>query len=421
MIVSTFRALRVRGAKGGGVSLQGAALVALALTGGAGAVCGERLDSLVRNAVNISLAHLEQSVSEVRDSTLYPTYATPRLKWILKKSDDWTSGFYPGCLWYAFEISGDPRYERWARRWTAPLEYEKSNTGTHDLGFKFMCSFGNGLRLGTGPAYAAYRTILLSAAQTLSERFNSEVGCLRSNWDAKPAGNSFPVIIDIMMNLDLLFWASGNGGPPFMAEYAARHAATTCRDFVRPDGGTYHIVRYDPNTGEIINRGTLQGAGDGTTWSRGQAWGLYGMVVAYRFTKQEAFLQMAERLADYFLGHLAEDHVSAWDFQSEIRLRDVSATCIAASALFELVRYVANDSLRVHYRREAEAMLTSLCCAPYFTAGIGTSCLLDHSVQYLPVHSNVDVPSIFADYYFLEALLRYRAQSGEPTDQPRGK
>jgi unsaturated chondroitin disaccharide hydrolase len=145
------------------------------------------------------------------------------------------------------------------------------------------------------------------------------------------------------------------------------------------------------------------------------------MVVAYRFTKQGEFLETAMRLADYFLGHLPEDHVSAWDFQSDIRLRDVSATCITASALFELVRYVMNDSLREHYRREAEAMLTSLCCAPYFTAGIGTSCLLDHSVQHLPAQSNVDVPSIFADYYFLEALLRYRAQSGRGVERPWGE
>jgi unsaturated chondroitin disaccharide hydrolase len=382
------------------------------LAAGSPASGGERLDSLARNAATVSLSHLERSVIEVGDSSLYPTYGTPLLKWKLKKSDDWTSGFYGGCLWYAFELGRDPRFEHWARNWTETLESEKSNPGTHDLGFKFMCSYGNGLRLGSGPGYGRYREILLTAAQTLSRRFDPVVGCLSSNWDSKPAGNSFPAIIDIMMNLELLYWASQNGGPPAYADIATRHALTTSRDFVRSDGGTYHIVRYDPATGKVINKGTIQGSGDETTWSRGHAWGLYGMVVAYRYTHRPLFLETAMRLADYFIGHLPEDHVSEWDFQSDIHFRDVSATCIATSALFELERYAATDSLRARYRTEAESMLASLCRAPYFTAGRETSCLLDHSVQHLPARSNIDVPSIFADYYFLEALLRYRLSPG---------
>jgi unsaturated chondroitin disaccharide hydrolase len=213
-----------------------------------------------------------------------------------------------------------------------------------------------------------------------------------------------------MMNLELLFWASQNGGPELYAEMACAHAQIVCRDFIRPDGGTYRIVRYDVNNGRIINKGTMQGAGDETTWSRGQAWAQYGMVVTYRYTKEKKFLDAAEKLADYFINHLAEGHVSNWDFQSELKHPDVSATCVVASALFEMLNYVENDSLREHYRREAEAMVQSLCSPPYFAAGLNTNCLLTHSVQFLPLNSNVDVPSIFADYYFLEALLRYRSQ-----------
>ena len=388
-------------------------LAALALS--QRAFSNEHLDSLVQNAVKVSLIHLERSIAEVNDTALFPTYATPQLAWKLKGSDDWTSGFYPGCLWYAFEISGDPRFARWARQWTASLEREKSNLETHDLGFKFICSFSNGLRLGEGPAFGKYREIMVAAASTLARRYDPTVGCLQSNWDRASMENSFPVLIDIMMNLELLFWASENGGPSSFADLARRHAITTCRDFVRPDGSTYHVVRYDRSTGNVINKGTLQGAGDETTWSRGHAWGLYGMVVAYRFAKDERFLAVAMRLTDYFLAHLPEDHVSQWDFQSDIRYRDVSATCIAASALFELIDYVKDSSLKKHYRDEAEAMLTSLCSPPYFTAGAKTNCLLDHSVQYLPINSNVDVPAIFADYYFLEALLRYRAHRGTTT------
>jgi unsaturated chondroitin disaccharide hydrolase len=379
--------------------------------------CGGRLDSLVNNALKVSLVHLERSINEVRDAALYPTYGTPQLRWKLRKSDDWTSGFYPGCLWYAYEISSNPRFEQWARQWTASLEREKVNPQTHDLGFKFMCSFGNGLRLGKGSAYGNYREIMLTAASTLARRFNLKVGCLESNWDTATIENSFPVIIDVMMNLELLFWASQHGGPSSFADYARSHAIATCRDFVRPDGSTYHIVRYDKNTGKIINKGTLQGAGDETTWSRGHAWAQYGMVVAYRYTQERRFLDMAVRLTDYFMSHLEKDHISNWDFQSDIKKRDVSATCVATSALFEMVNYLESDSLRKHYQKKAEAMLASLCSPLYFTGGANTSCLLDHSVQYLPINSNVDVPAIFADYYFLEALLRYRAQHNE--EQPR--
>jgi hypothetical protein len=392
------------------ISLAGAIAISFFCAPLQNVSAAERLDSLVDNAIGISLRHLEMSVAEVADTTLFPTYATKELKWKLKSSADWTSGFYPGCLWYAYELSGDPRFEKWARQWTASCEKEKLNTDTHDLGFRFLCSFGNGLRLGKGDAYRGYKDVILTAANTLSQRFNPRVGCLSSNWDRVKIENSFPVVIDIMMNLELLYWASRNGGPSYLADYARTHAVTTFRDFVRPDGGTYHIVRYDKDTGKIINRGTLQGAGDETTWSRGHAWAVYGMVVVYRYTREKEFLDNAMRLADYFIRHLPEDRIAAWDFQSDITYRDVSASCIVTSALFEMIRYIDDSTRKKHYRTEAESMLRSLCRAPYFTADAETSCLLDHSVQYLPLNSNVDVPAIFADYYFLEALLRYKAQ-----------
>jgi unsaturated chondroitin disaccharide hydrolase len=383
-----------------------ASAVLLTLTSSQPVFSGRPLDSLVNNALRVSLVHLERSIDEVRDTTLFPTYGTKQLKWKLGKADEWTSGFYPGCLWYAYEISSDPRFERWARQWTNSLEAEKLNTQTHDLGFKFVCSYGNGLRLGKAAAYGRYREIMLRAASTLAKRFNPKVGCLESNWDKLKIENSFPVIIDIMMNLELLFWASENGGPKSYADYACTHALTTCRDFIRPDGSTYHIVRYDKNTGKVINKGTIQGAGNETTWSRGQAWGLYGMVVAYRYTKDKRFLETALRLSDYFLKHLPEDHVAPWDFQSEIKYRDASATSIVTSALFEMAKYVGDDSLKRYYESQAEAMLMSLCSPPYFTDGRDTNCVLNHSTHYFPINSNVDVPAIFADYYFLEALLR---------------
>ena len=372
------------------------------------------LDSLVDQAVAGALVHLERSVEEVGDTTLYPSYGTPELRWKLTSSRDWTSGFYPGCLWYAYELSRDRRFKLWAEQWTATLEPEKFDSGTHDLGFKFMCSFGNELRLEKNPARRGVKAILLQAAGTLAERYDPAIGALESNWDRAVIKNSFPVIIDIMMNLDLLFWASEHGGPSSFAADARRHAETTCRDFLRPDGSTYHIVRYDRSSGKMIGRGTLQGAGDETTWSRGQAWGMYGMEVAYRYTREKKFLEAAVRMSDYFLNHLRPDHIAPWDFQSDDTTRDVSASCIAASALLALVRDVHADSLKGRYTRDAEAIITSLCRPPYFTGGRSASCILDHATQYLPIHSNVDVPAIFADYYFLEALVRYRGLRHPP-------
>jgi unsaturated chondroitin disaccharide hydrolase len=374
-------------------------------------VADEPLDSLVDGAIKTALVRLERSVHEVGDPDLYPTYGTPQLRWQLKSSADWTSGFYPGCLWYAYELSRDPRFAGWARQWTAGIEKEKTNPDTHDLGFRFMCSFGNAIRLDPGPDDERRRNIVVAAAGTLARRFNPRVGCLISNWDLHPTGNSVPVVVDIMMNLELLFWAAEHGGPADLATVAQTHAATTARDFVRPDGGTYHVVRYDPDTGRIINRGTLQGAGPETTWSRGQAWAQYGMVVAYRHTREKRFLDEAMRLADYFIGHLPPDRVAPWDFQSDIKYRDVSATAIVTSSLFEMLRYVDDAVLRRHYEAEAEAMLASLCRPPWFVTRADSNCLLDHSVQFLPIHSNVDVPAIFADYYFLEAIARYRSRA----------
>ncbi|MCX6168236.1 MAG: glycoside hydrolase family 88 protein [Ignavibacteriales bacterium] len=368
-----------------------------------------KLDSLVNRAIKVSLIHLENSVKEVNDTELFPTYGTKQLRWILKPSDEWTSGFYPGCLWYAYELSKDPKFKKWALQWTSSIEKEKNNTETHDLGFRFMCSFGNGLRLGDSRYNDKYKNILLTAANTLSQRYSPVVGCFSSNWDLHKTENSFPVIVDIMMNLDLLFWASENGGSKDFVEYARSHALKTCRDFIRADGSTYHIVRYDKYSGKIINKGTLQGAGDETTWSRGHAWATYGMVVMYRYTKEKQFLDTAIRLANYFVNNLPHDHVSAWDFQSNINYRDVSATCIVASALFEMIKYIEDDSLKNHFQSVAESMLMALCQSPYFINDLSTNCLLDHSVQFLPINSNIDVPSIFADYYFLEALVRYKA------------
>ena len=205
------------------------------------------LDILVEKTIDFSLDALERAVEEIKDTSRYPTYATrDDLKWRTSSSRNWVSGFWPGCLWYASVLERDSRFEEWARSWTVGIEKEKLNPDTHDLGFRFMCTFGNAIRFAPEKYYTEYTPVVLTAAETLSHLYHPEFGALRSNWDEKtaPPGTT-PCVIDIMMNLELLFWAADNGGDPNFKQMAISHANTTWRDFLREDDGTYHVVRYD--------------------------------------------------------------------------------------------------------------------------------------------------------------------------------
>lgn len=366
------------------------------------------MNALVRNTADISLKTLLRSAESVSDSTCFPSFGKEG-HWKTKSSENWVSGFYGGCLWQAFAFSGDPQFERLARKWTDGIEREKYNRETHDLGFRFMCTFGNGFRMSSDTAFADYcRAVRDTAALTLSQRFHPESGVLSSDWDKEPIEGTIPCVIDIMMNLEILFEAALSTGDSRFYEIAVSHADATWRDFVREDGGTYHVVRYDVSDGSVRDRGQLQGDTKESTWSRGHAWLVYGMVVAYRYTKDERYLEYAEKAADYFISHLNEDGVAAWDFQSDDSQPDASASAVVASALYEMLNYIPKGEQRRHYAAEADRMLAALCSPAYFI-GADTDCLLDHSVQYYHFGYNVDKPAIFADYYFLEALNRYKS------------
>jgi unsaturated chondroitin disaccharide hydrolase len=372
-------------------------------------------DSLIQNALRVSYEHLEASVLEVKDSTRFPSYAPHNLQWSYFNSGGWTSGFYPGCLWLAYELSGRNEFKTWAKRWTAGLEKEAENTGTHDLGFMFGCSFGNGIKNVSPDEAVTYKETLVMAAITLDKRYSPKVGMLRCYWDEPPFSQDttlFPVVVDIMMNLELLFWGTEHGAPASLKEHAISHALNTYRDFVRPDGSSYHVVRYNKDSGTIFNKGQLQGQNENSTWTRGHAWFIYGMTVCYRYTKDETFLTKACLLADYFLKRLTPDNVSAWDFDSKPEYKDTkdaSATAIVSSALFELSTYVKDPTRKEKYLDKATAMLAALCSKKYLAEGEKTNALLLHSTQYLtqPGNQNTDKPAIFADYYFLEAIKRY--------------
>jgi len=369
-----------------------------------------KLDKLVDNAIEKSLSSLRNSITEVKDPLLYPTYATKDLRWKLKSSSDWTSGFYPGCLWYAYQLSKADEFKKWAIDWTAGIEKQKYNLKTHDLGFRFGCTFVKGLSLTPNDsATKAYNDIILTAATTMDKRFEPKIGAYTSDWDAKPLPNSVPVVIDVMMNLEMLLWTAHNGGDTNRISRCKTHVATSFRDLIRSDASSFHIARYDSVTGKLLQQGQLQGDVDESTWSRGHAWMIYGLVTVYRYTKDEQYLQKAMQVADYFLNHLPKDKIAPWDFQSSLPYRDASASAIVCSALFEMQGYLKNTKLQKHYLSAANQILTSLCQAPYFSEGNGTNCLLLHSTQYYHKTENTDVPCSFADYYFMESLVRYKA------------
>src|SRR6056297_3663214 len=319
---------------------------------------------------------------------------------------DWTSGFYPGILWLMYDLTKNEKWASEARVYTELLESEKFNDSNHDIGFKMMSSYGQGYRL-TGDE--RYREILIQSARTLISRFNENVGCIRS-WDHHEDKWDYPVIIDNMLNLELLFWATKETGDPVYANIAVKHAQTTMENHFRSDYSCYHVVSYDTLTGEAVKKQTRQGAFDESSWARGQAWGLYGYTMAYRETKMPVFLDQAEHIANYILNvaKLPEDFVPYWDFSiayTSNEPRDVSAAAIIASALYELSNYTSDNNKS--YQQTADKIMNSLKSDKYFNdTGTSGGFLLKHSTGSKPVGSEIDVPLVYADYYYLEALLR---------------
>jgi unsaturated chondroitin disaccharide hydrolase len=353
--------------------------------------------------LDVASAHLAQRLQHFKDTLRFPrTMRADTL--VTVPSRDWTSGFYAGNLWLMYEYTKDKKWEQAARKWTAGMEKEKYNTHTHDLGFMLGCSFGNGLRLTNDPAY---KDVLLQGARSLITRFNPNTGVIKS-WDH--AKGQYLVIIDNMMNLELLFWATKVTGDSSFYKIAVTHALTTMKNHFRPDNSSYHVLKYDTITGQVLSKKTAQGYADESAWARGQAWGLYGYTVTYRETQDKRFLDQAVKIADFFINHpnLPKDKVPYWDFNAPNipnEERDASAAAIAASGLLELRGYVKNGN---EYQRVAEQMLRSLSTPAYLARpGTNADFILMHSTGHKPAKSEIDVPIIYADYYYIEGLLRY--------------
>lgn len=327
-------------------------------------------------------------------------------KYIDMPTDWWCSGFFGGTLWYLYQYTHDKKWKDAADRWTMAVEKEQYNTTTHDLGFMLYCPFGNGYRLTKNEAY---KKIMLRGAQSLATRFNPKVGVIKS-WEEFREFN-YPVIIDNMMNLEFLFWASRTSGNKTYRDICITHADNTIKNHYRADYSSYHVVCYD-SAGNVVAKKTAQGAADESAWARGQAWGLYGFTVMYRETKDPKYLKQATGIADFFIHHpnLPADKIPYWDFNAPgipAEERDVSAGAIACSALLELSGYVEKNK-GAEYFDTAEKMLLSLSSAPYrSTLNENGNFLLGHSVGFKPGGKEIDVPLVYADYYYAEALLRY--------------
>lgn len=379
------------------------------------------IDSSFHHAVN-QYKYMKSRIDEDR----FPkNYESGRL--VTSSAKDWTSGFYPGTLWYLYEYSQDEELLREAENKLAFLEGQKDNTRTHDLGFMMYCSFGNAYRL---TQQEEYKDILVQSAKSLASRYNPTVGSIQS-WDRIKAfvGDEywdFPVIIDNMMNLELLFFASEATGDESFRNIAVKHAETAMKNHVRPDYSSYHVVVYNPETGAVESRQTYQGFAHNSTWARGQGWGIYGFTLVYRETGDERFLQTAQGMADFFLDHenLPEDKIPYWDFNAgqpnfpsswaydaskyPVIPRDASAGALVASALIELSGY-SDDENADKYLRAAEVMLKSLASPAYTSAPKENGgFILMHSVGNLTKEREVDVPLSYADYYYTEAMLRYK-------------
>ena len=407
--------------------------------------CAQKKDIIQENVdyAKDQLAYLIEAAQEGDTLRIPSTFKNGAIEFV--PTDDWVSGFFAGTLWYMYELTGDEYYAQLAQKHTEILHDIQFLEWHHDVGFMVYDSYGNGRRLKN---IEAYDTVLVNTAKSLSTRFRPAAGILQSWNTDNPAhwqsyrGWDCPVIIDNMMNLELLFKVSEMTGDDTYKNIAISHADKTLANHYRDDFSTYHVVDYDDETGEVRNQHTAQGIANGSRWARGQAWSIYGFTVAYRFTQDEKYLQRAKDVANYLLvveDNMPEDLVPLWDFdiveyannlpQDEFlypnlkdkdlpkqytEIRDVSSAAIIASALYELYWHTKDE----FYKEKADKMIESLSAAPY-RAELGTNggFILKHSVGSLP-HSllnieagrpndhNIDVPLNYADYYFLEALLR---------------
>ena len=331
--------------------------------------------------------------------------------------DDWCSGFFPGCMWYLHELTGDNKWKGLAEKYTEDLDSVKHLKWHHDVGFMIGSSYLNGLRISNKEEY---KDVIVTAAQSLATRYRPTVKVIQSwdiqGWQAE-RGWECPVIIDNMMNLELMFEAAKLSGDDKLKQIAIDHANTTLANHFRENNSCYHVIDYSLADGSVRNKHTAQGYTHESSWARGQAWAIYGYTMCYRYTGDKRYLDHAENVYKFIFNHerLPEDLIPYWDYDApEIpnEPRDASAAAVTACALYEMSTYLPNTP----YKETADKILESLS-SPAYRAEVGTNghFLLMHSVGSIPHGHEIDVPINYADYYFLEALIKkQRLEKGEP-------
>jgi unsaturated chondroitin disaccharide hydrolase len=375
----------------------------LALSGSVTFAQGPNITAEFKSAAEQTDYMLKQIATNGSD----PKYVSPRTfengKFKMVASNDWTSGFFAGELWFLYQETKEEKWLKQAQLFTAKLEKEQFNKGTHDLGFIMYCSYGNGYKLSHDEKY---KKVIIQSATSLSTRFNPKTGVIRS-WDHNADTWKNPVIIDNMMNLELLFEAFKLSGDSSFYKIAISHADHTLKNHFREDYSSYHVVDYDPETGAVLKKQTHQGYSDASAWARGQAWGLYGFTMCYRETHDKKYLEQAEHIAKFIFSSptMPKDLIPYWDYNDPAipnTSKDVSAAAVTASALYELSGFTKNND----YVAKANTILINLgnnYKAPLNSNG---DFILLHSTGHRPANSEIDVPINYADYYYLEALLR---------------
>lgn len=378
--------------------------------------CKEKKDNLldVDKELSYCETQIHKSIADISGKNMMPRNIMDSLnhwKLVPIEISEWTVGFWPGTLWYNYENTKNTDDLETATHYTDLLKpLTTLSAYDHDLGFQIFCSYGNGYRL-TGRE--DYKQIILNAADTLATLFNPKVGTILS-WPREVDNGRFApfnTIMDNMINLEMLYWAAKNGGNKKLYDIATKHAETTMNHHFREDGGCYHVALYNPETGDFIKGVTHQGYADSSLWARGQAWAIYGYTFVYRETQDKRFLRFAEKVTDLYLSRLPEgEYVPFWDFDDPAipdAPRDASAAAVVASALLELSQLEDNTDKAKVYKEAATNMLIELSSDKYQSRETKPSLLL-HSTGHWPNGSEIDASINYADYYYIEALTRYK-------------
>ena len=367
----------------------------------------EKID--LNKVIKVASTQYRHAVNEYKDSTKIPRSTKPDGTLFTVTSKDWCSGFFSGSLWLLYDLTKDDFYKNAAIKWSVAIEKEQYNITTHDLGFMMYIPFGAAYK---DTKSEAYKSIIIQSAKSLATRFHPKVGLIKSLDGGR---FNYPVIIDNMMNLELLFEASKLTGDDSYRQIAIKHAYKTIENHFRKDYSSYHVVNYDSLTGKVIKKQTHQGYSDESAWARGQTWGLYGYTMMYRYTKDEKYLDQANHIADFIMNHpdYPKDGVPYWDFNDPKipnTYRDASAGAVMASALLELKNYVGKEKGKKYFK-QAEKILTTLSTPEYLASNGNGNFIIKHCVGNWPngkATGEIDAAINYGDYYYLEALKRYK-------------